>query len=318
MKCCAPKRTAQSVEQLSDAIDRLAVDIRNGLGEGSDSINRTSLPLAKEATSNLDALQAYSAGVAFVGVGALSDAQLAFEHAVALDPHFPQPYLRLADVYRQERATVAAASAATTAQANAASAGDRTQMLAQASLDLNASGDLVTENGLLQKLLTAYPNSIAARLQAANAYRAQGKFADAVEVMQGALQRSPLHSPSLAATETAFISLERPDQAAQLELQSARTGHPHADLRLLLTYLASGGQGPIDITTDAAGPHAARRHAGAAAGRHGLGNDRHARLADAREPRPPPRRISNQPRATCSRRPRATAPSPAIARPPTA
>lgn len=118
-KLASIEETAEGKEQIAAAIGRIASRIRADVGESEHSVAKTSLPLAQEASSEVDALQAYSAGEGALEGGRIGDAIRSFEEAKTVDPKFTQAHLRLAWLYRAERAEVSAADEAKLAQDSA-------------------------------------------------------------------------------------------------------------------------------------------------------------------------------------------------------
>src|SRR5690348_14084315 len=59
-------------------------------------VSKESQPLDKVATSNLDALRAYSLGVDAHAIGDSKDAEALFQHAIELDPGFARARIDLA------------------------------------------------------------------------------------------------------------------------------------------------------------------------------------------------------------------------------
>jgi eukaryotic-like serine/threonine-protein kinase len=243
--------TASSREQIGDAIDRLASDVRSSLGESGDSIGRSSAPLSREATSNLDALQAYATGDALKGSGQIDDAMFAFERAIGLEPRFIQAYIELADIYRQQHAEAAAAKAATKAQDYASGAGTRTQALAQATYALNTLGDYAQAITVLQQLCSNYPADVEAHVQLAVAQRMAGNYADALATAQAVLALSPFNTEARANAELAMIALDRVEAASQMEQQSLTAGQPHPGIAALLGLLSSTSA-PATAASDSA------------------------------------------------------------------
>jgi DNA-binding winged helix-turn-helix (wHTH) protein/Flp pilus assembly protein TadD len=81
------------------ALDSIAADIRGRLGESMASIRQFDVPLFPERTGSLDALRAYSEGVALVNRGKLHEAIPFFDHAIELDSDFAVARLSLSSVY---------------------------------------------------------------------------------------------------------------------------------------------------------------------------------------------------------------------------
>ncbi len=128
-----------------------------GLGESSDAISRTSVPLARDATSNIEALEAYFAGVAAEAGGHPQDAIAALQRAVALEPKFTQAWLKLAALYSDEHAEVGAVEAATHAREASVGTSNRTKLLAEASYQLHATADYPHALGVLDQIAASYP-----------------------------------------------------------------------------------------------------------------------------------------------------------------
>ncbi len=231
--------TASSREQIGDAIDRLASDVRSSLGESGDSIGRASAPLSREATSNLDALQAYATGDALKGSGQIDDAMFAFERAIGLEPRFIQAYIELADIYRQQHAEAAAARAATKAQDYSSGAGARTQALAQATYALNTLGDYPQAITVLQQLCSNYPADVEAHVLLSVAQRLAGNYADALTTAQAVLAMSPFNTEARGNAELALIALDRVETASQMEQQSQSAGQAHPGIAALLAMLSA-------------------------------------------------------------------------------
>lgn len=243
--------TAATREQMPDAIDRLASEVRSGLGESGEALAKAN-PLSKEATSNLDALQAYVTGENLLGAGHLLDAMHAFERATIADAHFPQAWLQLADLYRRQRAEIAAEQASLKAQDTANTSSRRMQLAGQASYAMNGTGDYPQAAVLLQKLHEAYPADTEASVQMAIVLRLEGKFNESLEIAQQVLQQNPYDLEASAAAENAMLALKQTDGAAQIEAQIQKSGRSHPGLRILINYLGSrdNGQVGVDISTD--------------------------------------------------------------------
>jgi tetratricopeptide (TPR) repeat protein len=243
-------QTAASREQLPDAIDRLSTEIRLGLGESGEAVSRTSVPLSKEASSNLDALNDFATGEALMhnGTGgAYVGAMTAFGNAWTADPHFPQAQMALAELYRRQRAPKAAAQAAQLAMDAATTASERTRKLAQASYALDGSGNIPRAAVLLQQVLAAYPSDVQATVQLATAQRMQGLFSESVETSQRVLHLDPYDEGASGAEESALIALGQIDWARQKEAQIRRAGGGHPGVRVLINFLGSRDNGEVGV-----------------------------------------------------------------------
>jgi DNA-binding winged helix-turn-helix (wHTH) protein/tetratricopeptide (TPR) repeat protein len=94
-------------QQVIAALSTVAGRLRNRLGESLNSIRKYDVPLAQATTSSLEALKAYSLGLAKYAKGEQASAVPLFQKAVELDPDFAIAYANLGRAYqvlgRQER-----------------------------------------------------------------------------------------------------------------------------------------------------------------------------------------------------------------------
>jgi DNA-binding winged helix-turn-helix (wHTH) protein len=93
------KIEAAGRDGVPQALDRIAADIRERLGESMASIRQFDVPLFPEKTGSLDALRSYSAGARLVNQGKLNEAIPFLEHALELDSDFAMAHLSLSGVY---------------------------------------------------------------------------------------------------------------------------------------------------------------------------------------------------------------------------
>lgn len=75
-------------DEVLPALDRLARQIRQDLGESVNRISRQAKPLAKVTTSSLEALKQYSLGIERLTATEFEEAKGYFEGALAIDPGF--------------------------------------------------------------------------------------------------------------------------------------------------------------------------------------------------------------------------------------
>ena len=172
---------ADSLQQIPGAIDTIAGELRASAGEERLSREGTSTPLAREVSANLAAVQLFSDAELSISehqpVAAVADLQ----QAVSLDPKFVQAQLLLASLFDQLRSETSAADAARRAVAGSDAAGERTRILAQATYEIEASGDLVRASALLRQLISAYPHDSETRAALAGTLRMQGRMAEALQ-----------------------------------------------------------------------------------------------------------------------------------------
>ncbi len=87
---------AESRVEVLPALGRIAMQLRQQLGEPAQSIQRFNTPVERAATGSLDALRAYALGVEQAARGNYPVAVSLYERAVQIDPQFAVAYEALA------------------------------------------------------------------------------------------------------------------------------------------------------------------------------------------------------------------------------
>ena len=226
-----------SIQQVPSAIDHLAGALRSNVGEGSESITRTSNPLSREATTDLEALHALSQGDVANFSGKTLEALRFYQQAAKLEPKFIQAQLRLAVLYRKERAELAAEDASRLALAAADNASDRTRTIAQFEYEMNVSGDYVRAAGIIRQLVDQNAHDADALEKLARTLRLQGREAEALQTAQQAYAEDPFNLDAYTQAENALIGLDRYEAAAQVDEQAQRIGLGHNGGALITAYL---------------------------------------------------------------------------------
>lgn len=238
------EESAASREQIAGALDNIVMQIRVKLGESSDAVAESSVPLARDASSNVEALEAYAAGEAAIAAGKPADSIASYERATSFDPQFTQAWIRLADLYSATHAELASVDAATRARDTSPGSSDRVHTLAAMSYALRASGDLIEASGLLDQVAKSFPLDLSLAAYRAELLRLQGRFPDAIVVAQNALAKNPYDIEVSRQAEYAMLALDRADAADDMENQMSRHGQRHPDVRVLIGFLHGKAGGP--------------------------------------------------------------------------
>jgi tetratricopeptide (TPR) repeat protein len=90
---------ADSKEQVLTTLGGASTAMRGKLGESLTSLNKFDTPLQEATTSSLDALKAYSVGLAQYSKGDPTSSIPLFKHAIELDPEFATAYAALGRAY---------------------------------------------------------------------------------------------------------------------------------------------------------------------------------------------------------------------------
>jgi eukaryotic-like serine/threonine-protein kinase len=232
------EETAASRSDILAAIGRMAQDIRIEVGDDGRAEVRKSVSFEQEATASVDALHAYAQGEAAMQRGRSVDALLAYQQAAAIDPKFVQAQMRLAWLYRTEKAEVASANAAEMARSSATKSSEKVKLLAQFCYEMNASGNYGRALQLIQQYVAQYPLDKDGTKGLARVLRVEGNFSDALRTAQQGYGENPFDSEMYAEAELAMIAIDRYDGALQLTAQAARVGVAPSGEALMAGFLA--------------------------------------------------------------------------------
>jgi len=213
------EETAKSREEIPAALGRLAHAVREEAGErrGEETVS-----LEREATANMNALHAYAVGESARQNGRTEEALAAYREAAGLDPKFVQAQMRLAWVYRGEKAEVASANAARLARDAATNASERVKLLAQFCYELNANGDYAKAASAIRQYVAKYPVDVEGKTELARVLRLQGYLPEALLEAQRGYEENPFDAEAYGEAELAMMGMDR--YAGGLKVQARRMG----------------------------------------------------------------------------------------------
>jgi eukaryotic-like serine/threonine-protein kinase len=232
------EETAAGRNEIPAAIGRLALDIRGAVSGDLRPELKSSVPLEREATANVEALHAYAMGEAARQSGRMNDALADYREAAKLDPQFAEAQIRLAWLFGAEKAEVASANAAEMARNSAAKASDKVKLLAQFCYEMNASGDYERALEIIRGYLAQYPLEVDGRKGLARVLRAQGNLPEALRAAEQGYVENPFDAEMYAEAELDMIGMDRYESALQLEAQAERVGVAAGGYALTSGYLA--------------------------------------------------------------------------------
>jgi serine/threonine protein kinase/tetratricopeptide (TPR) repeat protein len=236
-KVASLDETAGSKEEIPAAIGRLALAVRREISEDSKADLRRNIPFADEASGSLEALHAYYAGATAEQSGRVTDAVKAYQEAVRFDPKFVQAQMRLAWLYREEKAEVASANAAGFARDAAVHSSAAVKLLAKFCFEMNGSGDLVQATRTIREYVLRYPLSVDGRKDLALALRAQRLFPEALQAAQQGYATNPFYAEAYIEAERDLIGMDRYGSVLELELQAGHLGVASSTNVLTAAYL---------------------------------------------------------------------------------
>jgi serine/threonine-protein kinase len=215
---------AASREEIPAAIGRLALAVRKEISEDSKADVQRYVPFVDDASGNLDALHAYFIGATEEQSGRIVDALKAYQEAVGFDPKFVQAQMRLAWLYREEKAEVSSANAAGLARGSAAHASDAVKLLAQFCFEINGSGDLTHAARTIHEYMMRYPLSADGQKGLALTLRTQELFPDALQAAQKGYEENPFDGDIYVERERDLLGMNRYGSVLALDSQAEHAG----------------------------------------------------------------------------------------------
>ena len=197
------------LKQLSAAGDEL----REKLGESLISVKRYNKPLDEVTTSSLEALQAYSIGRSMQALKGDAESMPYHQRAIALDPNFARAYASLGMAQYNLRETSSAAANFRKAFELRDRVSEWERFYIEAAYYSFATGELEKANQVYKQWSQEYPTSTTPHINLSVNYEAMGDFEKAAEESRAAIDISDTSVTSYANLISAYIALDRVDEA---------------------------------------------------------------------------------------------------------
>ncbi len=230
---------AENREEIPAALDRLARSLRTEIGESAQYIAATSVPLAREASDNVEALESFAMAESAMHAGRGSDSIKQYQDAVTRDMGFAQAQMRLAWLYRRQGAELDAVAAAERAQAGSKNADEKTRILAEFCYEMISVGEYGRAAATIRRYNERFPRDADGMIGLARVQRAQDHLVEALLAAQQAYGIDPLRAEAYVEAEEAMIGLDRYESALQLEIQARQLGMRSSGMMLAAAYLAN-------------------------------------------------------------------------------
>jgi len=205
---------APDKEHVLDALGKAAAAIRGKLGEDLESIKKLDTPFGQATTSSLEAFRAYALGDrAHVSARDIPEAEGHYLRAIELDPNFAMAYARLGVVYINTNQVAKADKYFAKAYALSKNVSERERLYITGHYYQNVTGDMPKVVEALQESIQTYPTQIDNYINITAAYSALGEFEKALPFAEKAVQMQPEDSIAAENLLSAYIGLNRMNDA---------------------------------------------------------------------------------------------------------
>ena len=228
----------QQKEDVLRALGSLASSIRWSLGESDSSVARHNVPIEEATTPSLEALKAYTAGVARRAAGEEIESIRYFEQAIQLDPGFAIAYTTLSSLYGSLGEIGRSEEYAQRAFEHRESVSERERLFITYQYHDRVTGDQLKAREALEVWKQAYPRDYRAPNALAVLLNRLGDFERAITEAEEALRRNPAHSFPYSNLAYAYRGAGRLDDARRVVEKSIDLQIETLPTRRLLYQLA--------------------------------------------------------------------------------
>jgi serine/threonine protein kinase/Flp pilus assembly protein TadD len=211
---------AESKEKVLETLGRATTKLREKLGESLSSIEKYDAPITEATTSSLEALKAYSLGVAQNRKGKFIEAISSLKRAIMLDPNFAVAYSGLAINYYQNLQDELAAESAQKAFDLRDRVSEREKLIIADAYYRLVTRENDKEIETLEVYRLVYPRGYAQRNNLGWDYIRFGQYQKAIEELREASRIAPDAVLPYQGLGVAFTRLDRFDEARDYYNQS--------------------------------------------------------------------------------------------------
>ncbi len=207
------KATAASRDEVLHTLHKVDRHLRSQLGESLPSLQEFDKPLMEATTSSLEALQAYSTGLALRQQKGNAEALPYMRRAVELDPNFAQAHAILGGIYANLAELELSRKSLQRAfeLRNRVSAGERYFIETAYYESVTGEDDKIIQTA--KEWMRIYPGDAIPHIRLATRYAFTGNYALAAEQMREAIRLAPDLSQSYINQVLYYMQLKRLDEA---------------------------------------------------------------------------------------------------------
>jgi serine/threonine protein kinase/Tfp pilus assembly protein PilF len=204
---------AENKEQVISMLGQAATKFREKLGESLPSIQKFDAPITQATTSSLEALKAFSLGEQQHGKGNDLEAIPLYKRAVELDPDFALAYAQLALAQSNTGQNKPAAESAKKAFELQHRVSEREKFEISARYYRSATGEMDKLIEVAEQWKRTYPSNAIPHNLLALSYNTIGQYEKVVEETREAIRLGPKFLGPYSQMATAYVRLNRFDEA---------------------------------------------------------------------------------------------------------
>ena len=178
-------------EDVLNALDHAANQLRGKVGESLSSIQNYDTPLKQATTPSLDALKAYSMGNTIVDSGDPGTALPLYKRAIELDPDFAAAYTSLGIAYFSTGESGLASESLQRAYALRDRVSERERLIITTFYHKYVTGDLYKASQASELLVRTYPREFQPHGNLGNIYGLLGEYQKALAEQREAIRLNP-------------------------------------------------------------------------------------------------------------------------------
>lgn len=231
--------TAAGKEQVLKALGDITGQLRARLGESLSTVQRFDTPIEQATTPSLEALQAYSLGMAAMIQKGESSAGVPFFHrAIRLDPDFAVAYAALGNAYSNLGETGEAAANLRRAYELRSRVSERERLYIESHYHELVTGDLTKARVIYQTWAATYPDDVAPRIDLALIDSNLGELEASLDEAKAAMSIAPDDGLNYSNLANAYIALDRLGEARGVIDQAIAKKFNASDMHLYLYDIA--------------------------------------------------------------------------------
>jgi len=234
------QRQAARKEDVLSVLSQMARELRSRVGESLVTVAKYDTPLEEATTSSLEALKAYSTArkVKFLPAGYASAVPL-LNHAIEIDPNFAMAYAFLGRTYGDIGEFALSAESTSKAYQLRNHTSERERFFIDVTYHRQVTGNLEKAHQALELWAETYPRDRDAHgLLSGFTSQGSGNYQEAIEEGKKAMSLDPDFVPAYANVASAYISLDRLEEAESVLQQAAERKLEVPDYILFRYYIA--------------------------------------------------------------------------------